>query len=88
MHNILAYHSHKSQTARPRAKTCNIHFPTARLFYAWYDKQGRDLPWRRRWPELAPAYHVWLSEIMLQQTVVATVIPYFLDFTPPLAYIC
>ena len=39
------------------------------------------MPWRRRWPELAPAYHVWLSEIMLQQTVVATVIPYFLDFT-------
>ena len=58
----------------------NVHFPTARLF-AWYDKQGRDLPWRRRWPELAPAYHVWLSEIMLQQTVVATVIPYFLEFT-------
>ena len=58
----------------------NVHFPTARLF-AWYDKQGRDLPWRRRWPELAPAYHVWLSEIMLQQTVVATVIPYFPEFT-------
>ena len=33
-----------------------------------------------RWPELAPAYHVWLSEIMLQQTVVTAVIPYFLDF--------
>jgi A/G-specific adenine glycosylase len=58
----------------------NIHFPTARLF-AWYDRDGRDLPWRLRWPKLAPAYHVWLSEIMLQQTVVATVIPYFLDFT-------
>ena len=55
-------------------------FPTAALF-DWYDKHGRDLPWRRRWPDLAPAYHVWLSEIMLQQTVVATVIPYFLDFT-------
>ncbi len=58
----------------------NIHFPAAGLF-AWYDKHGRDLPWRRRWPELAPAYHVWLSEIMLQQTVVTTVIPYFLEFT-------
>ncbi len=58
----------------------NFHFPTVSLFI-WYDKHGRDLPWRRRWPELAPAYHVWLSEIMLQQTVVATVIPYFLDFT-------
>ena len=49
--------------------------------FAWYDLHGRNLPWRHRWPDLAPAYHVWLSEIMLQQTVVATVIPYFLDFT-------
>ena len=55
-------------------------FDPAALF-AWYDRHGRDLPWRYRWPTLAPAYHVWLSEIMLQQTVVATVIPYFLDFT-------
>jgi len=55
-------------------------FPTAAIF-DWYDRHGRSLPWRRRWPDLAPAYHVWLSEIMLQQTVVATVIPYFLEFT-------
>ncbi len=48
--------------------------------FSWYDRHGRDLPWRRRWPELAPAYHVWLSEIMLQQTVVNTVVPYFLEF--------
>ena len=54
-------------------------FPTEQIFI-WYDRHGRTLPWRRRWPELTPAYHVWLSEIMLQQTVVATVIPYFLDF--------
>ena len=55
-------------------------FPAEQIF-DWYDRHGRTLPWRRRWPDLAPAYHVWLSEIMLQQTVVATVIPYFLDFT-------
>ena len=54
-------------------------FASAALF-SWYDRYGRDLPWRRRWPELAPAYHVWLSEIMLQQTVVTAVIPYFLNF--------
>jgi A/G-specific adenine glycosylase len=54
-------------------------FSSTALF-AWYDRHGRTLPWRRRWPDLAPAYHVWLSEIMLQQTVVSTVIPYFLDF--------
>ena len=46
----------------------------------WYEKHGRILPWRRRWPDLAPAYHVFLSELMLQQTVVATVIPYFERF--------
>lgn len=55
-------------------------FPAIAVF-DWYDRHGRSLPWRHRWPDLAPAYHVWLSEIMLQQTVVATVIPYFLEFT-------
>lgn len=44
---------------------------------AWYDKQGRkDLPWQKpRSP-----YRVWISEIMLQQTQVKTVIPYFNQF--------
>ena len=50
------------------------------ILLQWYDHHGRDLPWRRRWPNLAPAYHVFLSELMLQQTVVATVIPYFSYF--------
>ncbi|MEM6851050.1 MAG: A/G-specific adenine glycosylase [Pseudomonadota bacterium] len=53
---------------------------------AWYDKNARVLPWR-----VAPAdcasgaepdpYKVWLSEIMLQQTTVAAVIPYYEKFT-------
>lgn len=43
----------------------------------WFDKHGRhDLPWQG---ERLP-YHVWLSEIMLQQTQVSTVIPYFERF--------
>ena len=46
----------------------------------WYDENGRELPWRCFWPELTPAYHVFISELMLQQTVVATVIPYFNRF--------
>ena len=62
-------------------------FPSDRLF-DWYDLHGRSLPWRRRWPDLAPAYHVWLSEIMLQQTVVAAVVPYFLDFIRRWPTIC
>lgn len=47
---------------------------------SWYDSQRRKLPWRALPGELAAPYHVWLSEIMLQQTVVKTVIPYFLHF--------
>ena len=43
---------------------------------AWYDRHSRDLPWRRR----HDAYAVWLSEIMLQQTQVQTVKPYFVRF--------
>jgi A/G-specific adenine glycosylase len=43
----------------------------------WYDRHGRkDLPWKRH----DDPYRVWLSEIMLQQTQVATVIPYFARF--------
>ncbi|HVT14418.1 MAG TPA: A/G-specific adenine glycosylase [Fimbriimonadaceae bacterium] len=40
---------------------------------AWYDANKRDLPWRRS----RDPYAVWVSEIMLQQTQVATVIPYY-----------
>ena len=48
---------------------------------AWYDTDQRDLPWRAKPGQMPTPYHVWLSEIMLQQTVVKTVIPYFLKFT-------
>jgi len=47
----------------------------------WYDENKRDLPWRRS----NNPYHIWISEIMLQQTRVDTVIPYyerFLDWFP------
>ena len=49
---------------------------------AWYDRHARDLPWRAR-PGAAPPdpYRVWLSEVMLQQTTVAAVKPYFAAFT-------
>jgi A/G-specific adenine glycosylase len=43
----------------------------------WYDRSRRDLPWRARAGQQANPYHVLLSELMLQQTQVATVIPYF-----------
>jgi len=47
---------------------------------AWYDRHRRDLPWRARPGETPDPYHVWLSEIMLQQTTVKAVAPYFTRF--------
>ncbi len=48
---------------------------------AWYDRAGRDLPWRAVGKGGSPdPYRVWLSEIMLQQTTVVTVIPYYQAF--------
>lgn len=49
-------------------------FQTA--FMTWYDENRRDLPWRQN----QEPYRVWLSEIMLQQTQVQTVIPYYERF--------
>ena len=52
---------------------------SARLL-AWYDRHARTLPWRARPGQRADPYRVWLSEIMLQQTTVVAVAPYFRDF--------
>jgi A/G-specific adenine glycosylase len=51
--------------------------PDSTVLLAWYDRHHRNLPWRAP-PGMRPdPYRVWLSEIMLQQTTVATVGPYF-----------
>jgi A/G-specific adenine glycosylase len=53
----------------------------ARRLLRWYDRHGRhDLPWQHP----RTAYRVWISEVMLQQTQVATVIPYFEKFVAAL----
>jgi len=52
----------------------------AALLLAWYDRHRRRLPWRAQPGEAADSYSVWLSEVMLQQTTVATVGPYFARF--------
>ena len=52
----------------------------AATLLAWYDRHRRDLPWRALPGEPADPYTVWLSEIMLQQTTVTAVKPYFLGF--------
>jgi A/G-specific adenine glycosylase len=47
-----------------------------RRLLSWYDQHRRDLPWRRT----RDPYAVWVSEVMLQQTQAATVIPYYERF--------
>ncbi len=61
--------------------TCSTPTPLRGAVYdllAWFARARRDLPWRR---EPRDPYHVWLSETMLQQTQVATVISYFERWT-------
>ncbi len=60
-----------------RSQPCEL---LASDLLAWYDRHRRILPWRAPHGERADPYRVWLSEIMLQQTTVATVAPYFERF--------
>lgn len=53
---------------------------TVRALLAWYQEERRHLPWRYGPRQKADPYRVWLSEIMLQQTTVKAVIPYFEKF--------
>ena len=48
----------------------------ADLILEWFDENKRDMPWRRT----SDPYCIWVSEVMLQQTQVVTVIPYYLRF--------
>lgn len=49
---------------------------TAKTLVNWYEQNKRDLPWRKT----KDPYCIWLSEVMLQQTQVQTVIPYYRNF--------
>lgn len=54
--------------------------PDAAALLRWYDRHRRSLPWRAEPGEMADPYRVWVSEIMLQQTTVTAVKPYFAKF--------
>jgi A/G-specific adenine glycosylase len=54
--------------------------PSPDVLLAWYDRHRRILPWRARKGERSEPYRVWLSEIMLQQTTVKAVAPYYARF--------
>jgi A/G-specific adenine glycosylase len=73
----------KSKDVMQNKHISTIHVAPAdfqRALLDWYDGARRDLPWRARPGENADPYKVWLSEIMLQQTTVKAVIPYFETF--------
>lgn len=65
--------SQKKKQSKPRKAS-------ALKLLVWYDAHRRVLPWRVLPGEKADPYHVWLSEIMLQQTTVAAVSPYYAKF--------
>jgi A/G-specific adenine glycosylase len=69
----------KHPQKKARGATVNLKDYAEKLL-AWYDRHRRVLPWRALPGEVADPYRVWLSEIMLQQTTVATVGPYFARF--------
>jgi A/G-specific adenine glycosylase len=54
--------------------------PDPSRLLAWYDRHRRRLPWRALPGEAADPYRVWLSEVMLQQTTVTAVAPYYAKF--------
>jgi A/G-specific adenine glycosylase len=57
-----------------------LSFPQPTALLAWYDRHRRRLPWRAAPGERSDPYRVWLSEIMLQQTTVKAVAPYYARF--------
>jgi A/G-specific adenine glycosylase len=68
----------KRKTRREPAGAARV--PEASELLAWYDRHRRMLPWRARPGERPDPYRVWLSEIMLQQTTVKAVAPYYARF--------
>jgi len=65
---------------KQRKKNPVFSAPDPAALLAWYDRHRRVLPWRVRRGERSDPYRVWLSEIMLQQTTVKAVAPYYARF--------
>lgn len=69
----------KAEGARAELRAIST-APNPAVLLAWYDRHRRILPWRARKGERSAPYRVWLSEIMLQQTTVKAVAPYYARF--------
>ena len=73
--NLLAQAKNNKQAHKKMNKITQ-----SKELLSWYEAQGRDLPWRVKGGAHPNPYIVFVSEIMLQQTTVKTVIPYFKKF--------
>jgi len=70
----------KARGRQPAKAAAAISFPQPTALLAWYDRHRRVLPWRAAPGKHADPYRVWLSEVMLQQTTVKAVAPYYARF--------
>jgi A/G-specific adenine glycosylase len=78
-----------AEATRPRKQSSASEIESRpALLLAWYDRHRRKLPWRAPAGEQADPYRVWLSEIMLQQTTVKAVGPYFEKFVARWPDVC
>jgi A/G-specific adenine glycosylase len=80
--NVAAKAQRQQRGSSRVAKSCPkpTAFPQPTALLAWYDRHRRRLPWRAAPGERSDPYRVWLSEIMLQQTTVKAVAPYYARF--------
>jgi A/G-specific adenine glycosylase len=69
-----------SNVAKAQPSASDPRWERAVAVLEWWDRERRELPWRTPPGGTADAYRVWLSEIMLQQTTVKAVIPYYQRF--------
>jgi A/G-specific adenine glycosylase len=72
--------SRNSLASPPPCREGDANHPDSAALLAWYDRHRRVLPWRAPPGKTADPYRVWLSEIMLQQTTVTAVAPYYARF--------
>ncbi len=77
MGRLVPRSAHERSSPKPARKKAA---PDPADLLAWYDRHRRVLPWRARKGERTEPYRVWLSEIMLQQTTVKAVAPYYTRF--------
>src|SRR5512140_1187861 len=77
MPSSLTMDARVAATPPARKRAAAISVPASEHLLAWYDRHRRVLPWRAPRGQTADPYRVWLSEIMLQQTTVKAVAPYF-----------